>query len=66
MFYGGNIVRRKIIRECVEKLEPICWPEETTVRDSPAVHDSTRSFPEMFPAMAGPLEELCALPRRLL
>jgi len=33
---------------------------------SPAVHDSTRSFPEMLPAMAGPLEEVCALPRRLL
>jgi len=26
-------------------------------RDGPAVQDSTRSFPEMFPAMAGPLEE---------
>jgi len=35
-------------------------------RDSPAVHDSIRSFPEMLPAMAGPLEELCELPRRLL
>jgi len=35
-------------------------------RDSPAGHDSTRSFPEMFPAMAGPLEEAYALPRRLL
>ena len=35
-------------------------------RDSPAGHDSTRRFPEMFPAMAGPLEEVCALPRRLL
>jgi hypothetical protein len=35
-------------------------------RDSLAEHDSTRSFPEMFPAMAGALEEVCALPRRLL
>jgi len=35
-------------------------------RDGPAVQDSTRSFPEMFPAMAGPLEEVCALPRGLL
>jgi hypothetical protein len=35
-------------------------------RDSPAEHDSTGSFPEMFPAMAGPLEEVCALQRRLL
>jgi len=35
-------------------------------RNSPAVHDSTRSFPEMLPAMAGPLEEMCALPTRLL
>jgi len=35
-------------------------------RDSPAGHDSTRSFPEMFPAMAEPLEEVCALLRRLL
>jgi len=34
--------------------------------DSPAEHDSTRSFPEMFPTMAGLLEEVCALPRRLL
>ena len=34
--------------------------------DDPAVQDSTRSFPEMFPLMAGPLEEVCALRRRLL
>ena len=35
-------------------------------RDRPAEHDSTRSFPEIFPAMAGPLEEVCASPRRPL
>ena len=31
MFYSGNILRRKNIRECVEKLRPRCWPEETTI-----------------------------------
>jgi hypothetical protein len=28
---------------------------------SPVGHDSTGSFPEMFLATAGPLEEVCAL-----
>jgi len=32
----------------------------------PSCQDSTRSIPEILPAMAGPLEEMCALPRRLL
>ena len=30
VFYSGNIVRKKIFLECVEKLGPRCWPEETT------------------------------------
>jgi hypothetical protein len=28
--------------------------------------DSIKTFPDMFPAKAGPLEEVYALPRRLL
>jgi len=31
MFYSGNILRRKIFVNVVEKLRPRCWPEETTV-----------------------------------
>jgi len=30
VFYSGNIVRKKIFLDCVEKLRPRCWPEETT------------------------------------
>ena len=31
MFYSGNILKKKNIRECVEKLRPRCWPDETTI-----------------------------------
>ena len=31
MFYSGNILEEKNIRECVEKLRPRCWPEETKI-----------------------------------
>jgi len=33
MFYSGNTVRgkKKIFRECVEKLRSKCWTEETTI-----------------------------------